>query len=248
MGRRRPGGGEGIAGEGPPHHRPPGWGCETQALLSGQPRSRVLGLNLPQGPGYRPSGGGVRGRGWREMCVCSSFPISSLSTHPRALASFGKCRPRLHLGNPAGAPNPPPSPPAPLPRGTSAHFRESKTEARRGSLRGRRRGASSLRAGPTSFPSQGVASVGQTGRRARCRVATAVALSRRCYTSAWLSDLHLMNSSLDLFLFLKLITAFKKSKVEKNCIMNPGVLSSSLKDCQHFLSSLICSPLPHPPS
>lgn len=48
-------------------------------------------------------------------------------------------------------------------------------------------------------------------------MATELAISGRSYTSAWLSDLHLvMKSSLDLFLFFKLfITAFKKSEVEK---------------------------------
>lgn len=38
MGRRRRGGGEGIAREGPPHHQPPGWGCETFS-----PARRALG-------------------------------------------------------------------------------------------------------------------------------------------------------------------------------------------------------------
>lgn len=90
---------------------PPASRLGLRDLLPGPPRSRILGLNLPQGPGYRPSGGGVRGRGWREMSVCVCFPPSqsrvSPST-PASPASFGKCRPLLHLGNPGGAPNPPP--------------------------------------------------------------------------------------------------------------------------------------------
>lgn len=45
------------------------------------------------------------------MCVSVCFPPSqsrvSPST-PASPASFGKCRPLLHLGNPGGAPDPPP--------------------------------------------------------------------------------------------------------------------------------------------
>lgn len=183
------------------------------------------------------------------VCLCVFLLPNHESLHPPprpqpALENAGLCFTWAIL---EALPTHPPSLPAPLPTGTSAHFRESKTEARRGSLRGRRRGASSLRAGPTfylfSFRKRGTC---RTDRPARCRVATELALSGRSYTSAWLSDLHLvMKSSLDLFLFFKLFYyGILKIKSRKNCILNPGVLSSSLKDCQHFLSSLICSPLP----
>lgn len=142
------------------------------------------------------------------MCVCvfSSFPITSLSIHPRVPSQLWKMPASASPGQPWRR-----SQPTPL--HCLRLFQEGRqpisetAKPRPGSLRGWRRGASSLRAGPTSFicfPSE--RGTCRTDRQARCRVATELAVSGRSYTSsAWLSGLHLvMKSSLDLFLFFKL--------------------------------------------
>ena len=184
------------------------------------------------------------------MCVSVCFPPSqsrvSPST-PASPASFGKCRPLLHLGNPGGAPDPRPFTARASSKRDVSPFQGEQNRGQEGLAAGEEEGATSLRAGPTFYPfSFRKRGTCRTDRPARCRVATELALSGRSYTSAWLSDLHLvMKSSWDLFLFFKLFYySILKIKSRKNCSLNPGVLSSSLKDCQHFLSSLICSPLP----
>lgn len=142
-----------------------------------------------------------------SVCVCVFLLPNHESLHPPprpqpALENAGLCFTWATL---EALPTHPPSLPAPLPRGTSAHFRDSKTEARL--AEGVEEGRQLFKSGTHlfylfSFRKRGTC---RTDRRARCRVATELAISGRSYTSAWLSDLHLvMKSSLDLFLFFKL--------------------------------------------